>query len=503
MPALTLSMIVKNEEKYLRGCLESVKSIVDEIIIVDTGSTDKTIDIAKEFGAKIFNFKWIKDFSAARNFALKKSTGKWIIYLDADERLDEDSIDEVKSFIKLNDKVGCFCAVHSIDTGNGSPNVMNYPRLFKNSGKIYFAGRIHEQIIDSLKKERYKLYPSNIKITHLGYNISLDDLRLKAKRNLDYLLEEYKTKKNPYIIFQIAQTYGVLGERQNGAEWFKEVIKLKDSECPKFYKGHAYRYNAINELTSGNTEIALEFALKGQKYDSSQPILHKVTSEIYFQLKKYPLAVEYAKKAYDANKTAHTKEFEIMLHFREIYLNGLMVSTFALDKASFNFFYENYFNEYKEEVLNNSLIQLIKRLMNNEVIEDVSIGKMAEFIDSANFLIVFKLIEKYAYKETAITLLRAVKETIKNNFDYYKLLGNLYSEINNNLKACEAFEKALNFKITDPSILFFLISIYINLNKLEKISEILTLIENRFAASPEVISKLEIIKSKLKPILIK
>ena len=79
---LTLSMIVKNEENYLGGCLESVKDIVDDIVIVDTGSTDKTIEIAEKYGAKIFHFEWVNDFSAARNFALAKSTGDWILYLD-------------------------------------------------------------------------------------------------------------------------------------------------------------------------------------------------------------------------------------------------------------------------------------------------------------------------------------------------------------------------------------------------------------------------------------
>ncbi len=81
MCSLTLSMIVKNEEKHLRECLESVTEVVDEIVIVDTGSTDKTLEIAKEFNAKIFHFNWINDFSAARNFALSKSTGEWILIL--------------------------------------------------------------------------------------------------------------------------------------------------------------------------------------------------------------------------------------------------------------------------------------------------------------------------------------------------------------------------------------------------------------------------------------
>ena len=87
MPKLSLCMIVKNEEKFLAGCLESVKNIVDEIIIVDTGSTDKTIEIANSYNAKVYHFEWKNDFSLARNESIKHATGDWILILDADERL--------------------------------------------------------------------------------------------------------------------------------------------------------------------------------------------------------------------------------------------------------------------------------------------------------------------------------------------------------------------------------------------------------------------------------
>ena len=84
----SLCMIVRDEERYLAGCLESVVDLVDEIVVVDTGSTDSTPDIARRFGARVFNFQWVDDFSAARNESLRHATGEWIFWLDADERLD-------------------------------------------------------------------------------------------------------------------------------------------------------------------------------------------------------------------------------------------------------------------------------------------------------------------------------------------------------------------------------------------------------------------------------
>lgn len=100
----------KNEERYLAQCLSSVKDVIDEIIIVDTGSTDKTLEIAKSFNAKIFNFDWINDFSAARNFALNKCSGDWILYLDADEELNPKSLDDLNNY-KTHLPAGVYCTV--------------------------------------------------------------------------------------------------------------------------------------------------------------------------------------------------------------------------------------------------------------------------------------------------------------------------------------------------------------------------------------------------------
>ena len=97
---LSLCMIVKNEEKHLVKCLKSVRDVVDEMIIVDTGSTDKTIDIARVFGAKVFDFPWTGDFSAARNHSLAQATGDWILVLDADEVISARDFDELKALIR-------------------------------------------------------------------------------------------------------------------------------------------------------------------------------------------------------------------------------------------------------------------------------------------------------------------------------------------------------------------------------------------------------------------
>ena len=145
MSTLSICMIVKNEEKHLTKCLSSVKDIADEIVVVDTGSTDTTLHIAREFNSSIFHFKWNNDFASARNFALSKCQSDWILYLDADEELNNNSIDEIQKIIHGN-LVAFNCIVKSLTANVSKFGLMKYPRLFPNDKRIKFEGKVHEQI---------------------------------------------------------------------------------------------------------------------------------------------------------------------------------------------------------------------------------------------------------------------------------------------------------------------------------------------------------------------
>src|SRR3989338_8295195 len=103
MPSISLCMIVKNEADFLEQCLNSVKEIADEIIIVDTGSTDRTKEIAKKFNAKVIEHKWNNNFSEARNISLEHATKEWILVLDADEAISREDLPKIKILIKNRD----------------------------------------------------------------------------------------------------------------------------------------------------------------------------------------------------------------------------------------------------------------------------------------------------------------------------------------------------------------------------------------------------------------
>jgi len=237
-PLLTLSMIVKNEENMLEDCLKSVQGLVDEIVIVDTGSTDKTLEIAKKYNAKIHHFKWIDDFAEARNEALKFSTGKWILYLDADERIDRDNliIEKLKHDLKNADENlgGIIITIesdHSNMDGSTEKHRGGYPRLFRNLGypKIYFKGRVHEQITPSLMEHNLGMMSSDIKIIHEGYNIPEEEMQIKLKRNYTLLLRHVQEEPlNGYAWYQLGQTLGRLQLMKESEDAIRMAIKCEN-----------------------------------------------------------------------------------------------------------------------------------------------------------------------------------------------------------------------------------------------------------------------------------
>ena len=241
-PLITLSMIVKNEEDMLEDCLKSVEGIVDEIVIVDTGSVDKTKEIAFKYGAKVYDFAWVDDFAIARNEALKYSTGQWILYLDADERIYRDNLDVVKlknDLIIADENLGGIILTiesdHRTSSGSTEHHRGGYPRLFRNLGypKVYFKGRVHEQITPSLMENGLGMVKSDIKIIHKGYDIPEELMQKKLKRNYTLLLRHVQEEPlNGYAWYQLGQTLGrlqLMKESQDAIEMSIKCGNLSDS----------------------------------------------------------------------------------------------------------------------------------------------------------------------------------------------------------------------------------------------------------------------------------
>ncbi|MGL4848006.1 MAG: glycosyltransferase [Clostridium sp.] len=227
---LSVCLIVKNEEKNLPRCLRSVKDLVQEIVVVDTGSTDRTKEIALEYGAKVVDFVWCNDFSAARNLSIDNATGDWILFLDADEEMPRDDLIQLINMIKTEKKAEAyFLRMVNFIKGQdiGSAIVL---RAFKNRPEYRFVGKLHEQIINSIEDKAglEAIIPTQVRIFHYGYDPDIVDSDAKSKRNLEILLAYPEDKKDGYYYYSLGNEYARIDDYEKALEIYFKAIKVTD-----------------------------------------------------------------------------------------------------------------------------------------------------------------------------------------------------------------------------------------------------------------------------------
>ncbi len=190
---VSLLMIVRNEERQLAECLAPVASLFDEIVIVDTGSVDDTRRIAGRFTPNVFDFPWCDDFSAARNEALRRSTGEWVFWLDADDRLSEPDVCKLRSLLKtLGHQPQAYFLNTSCSTQYAceGETLITHPRLFRRHPDLRWQGRVHEQLRPEPSTLGYELFFSDVLIHHVGYSDAAS-LQRKLNRDLRLLRMDY------------------------------------------------------------------------------------------------------------------------------------------------------------------------------------------------------------------------------------------------------------------------------------------------------------------------
>ncbi len=232
---ISLCMIAKNEERFLRNCLESVQGGVDEIVVVDTGSTDATIEIAREFGAKVVNIPWKDDFAAARNVSLQHATGNWALWLDADEELSPGSAAELRRIVEsTKPDVGaymvriCNWLSHPYRHEGGERAFHHACRLFRNLPGVEFRGRVHEQNLQSIHNMGFAcVHDAALEIDHFGYAGEVMSLRNKHQRFISMLHREVDECPEEWLksfqLFNLANAYFTAGDMPNAERYFREA----------------------------------------------------------------------------------------------------------------------------------------------------------------------------------------------------------------------------------------------------------------------------------------
>ncbi|HSY43513.1 MAG TPA: glycosyltransferase family 2 protein [Candidatus Acidoferrum sp.] len=271
-PKLSLAMIVKNEARCLARCLHSIKQVVDEIVIVDTGSKDDTVKIATEFDGKISHFDWINDFSAARNFALERAGGDWILVLDADEFASEALGKEIREFILSEPAIGRLKIVSDFRRNGQTLRSQSFvSRLFPRGPR--FQGGIHEQIVSTLPRINLRG-----ELWHDGYLETQ-----KSDRNTKLLQAELKREPgNVYLLYQLAIEYNSLEQVEKAFQCLQKAfagIKHDEPFAPNITVDLLYAAMALKKF-----EVASEAIAKSERFLEDFPDFHLARGLFYMNL---------------------------------------------------------------------------------------------------------------------------------------------------------------------------------------------------------------------------
>lgn len=223
---LSVCMIVKNEEKLLGRCLDSIKCVADEIVVVDTGSIDSTVDIAKKYGAKVLQVQWKNDFAWARNISIRNATCQWLLWLDADDVVPPESIPKLMELKKrVPDRIFAL-VVRNQRPGNTGTEFMQ-ARMFPNSQDIFFERSIHEQIMPSALRLGMKMENQDIIVEHHGY-AEPEILKKKAQRNVQMLLQEFQSSGGDAVMqVEIADSFLIIEDYDNAVKWYENVLSIE------------------------------------------------------------------------------------------------------------------------------------------------------------------------------------------------------------------------------------------------------------------------------------
>lgn len=252
---LSACLIVRNNERTIRACLESLRACADEIVVVDTGSTDATPEICAALGARLFHFPWCDDFSAARNESLRHARGEWIFCLDSDDTVDPVNCGKVRQLaLRTTDPsllafvVQVHCPAAGVD-GEFDRTEVDHVKLFRNRPDLRFEGRIHEQVIPAIRRTGGDIAWSDCFVVHSGYDHSPEGQARKRDRDLRLLhLELEERPEHPFTLFNLGMTYSDIGRYEEAVDFLKRSIERSresESQLRKTYSLLVYSYTQL------------------------------------------------------------------------------------------------------------------------------------------------------------------------------------------------------------------------------------------------------------------
>ena len=281
---ISLCMIVKNEEDNLKRCLDSVSNFIEEIIIVDTGSSDDTINIAKKYGATVIYYPWNDNFSDPRNESLKYATKKWILVLDADEEITKETGRGLAELSEREDvEAFNFNILNYITAENYKlMNIHSNLKMFRNGRDYFYSGRVHELISPSILKinKNANIESSNLSILHYGYMVETRTKNLKSQRNIDLLHKELEDNPHDsFTNFNLGNSYYVLAKYKEAEKHFQESIKFSNIKMD--FSALLFRNYCLCLVELGKYQVALNFCDYAITFYEDYPDLYFIRGEIF------------------------------------------------------------------------------------------------------------------------------------------------------------------------------------------------------------------------------
>lgn len=441
--SISLCMIVKDEELVLENCLASVKDLVTEIIIVDTGSTDKTKEIALKYGARIFDLPWENDFSKARNHSLAHAECEWILLLDADEVLNENDIPKFQALMEDNNYDGYhFTILNYLQDNNTNDYATHYAfRFLRNTGTYEFRGNIHEQIekIDGeLDSSRFSL--ADITLYHFGYTSSIVKSKNKRERNMPLLKKALEdSPENPFFLFNMGNEFMADNEYAYALDYYEKSYLYINSD--QAYTPHLYYRMILCYIELKNYTKALDLVCQALKLYPECTDIEYCKAIIYHKTYSHFLAVKSLNKCIEMgdppmnlkflNDCATNRSFALLgeiYYIQGDYENALLMYQLLYEKTNIpellykiapllNLLYEDknqvdmLLRQYLPLYNGHDIIYIIKLLLQEKLL-----------VQAANRL---KELEKYKEYEAEYIYLYAKLNLYEGNYKKTKRLINL------------------------------------------------------------------------------
>lgn len=416
-PFLSLCMIVKNEEKVLQRCLDSVYGIVDEIVIVDTGSTDSTKEIALKYTSKVYDFEWTNSFADARNFAQQQATGEWILVLDADEYVDQTNLKEMIDVLKQTDEsVEAYdVAIYNFMGVYGERVLQHrHTRIYRNSPHLRYVRAIHEQL-RKVNGEYVQAAQGILTVYHTGYMHQAVTEKKKHDRNAPLLEYEMEVGESvAFDYFNLGNEYLSKGEIEKALESFIKAYQEK-KDIRLSWVSYCLVQIILCLKYLQRFEDALQVITDAENLYSETADFPFLRGEIYYLQYRYDDAAEQLEYLLqNKNKYPHIiKTFEYVEYDPHILLGHIYKHKGNLQKAMYHYSSALSFNRRSYEALYH-VLQLLARVHREEEIiqfienKQLANDELATLLISriASVLHLEKVVQWYALKLSDETIRR-------------------------------------------------------------------------------------------------